>query len=527
MIFQVQAPRYSDNFTSGKTNRNSSTFSEIPTQHDAKPIVADGSYISKLPSETIVVSSDSQKLSVHWDITVNLSLFSTNSCERINQSIYETADNKITIIPKMLFGNSTSNNILETPHSTYGANVSDEDVNHIISKTIRVSQRKETSFLALYFLINTNHSMKDGSSSDYDIFRCFFTINDTMITEILDNEPIFWWRRKPNNRNISLMLRFLGPYESSEFNLREIVEDIDKFVTPSYCSSKIPFFYSLVISGDLKRNSVFLSFININYILSTCSLFLIFLTAKLSIEWRQRKSNIILTNFTVAIFSQIILHFVSDFTEVDEGLCTIVTILCHYFTLVQFFWTSTIAYMQYRRYVQVFEEHDEFFLIKHIAFAWVTPILLISTFLIIVFSMPNNTTNCEDNFKICSLINTYLLNYCIAIPLILTLATNFIFFILIFRHLLKRKLEFDQKTSALLEVKLAFVLFFLLDLNLIVAIIADMFSIDFLASIFVTSHSLQGVLLFVVFVIRNKCSRKMYVRWIKIACDRLTFRKRC
>ncbi|XP_045480312.1 uncharacterized protein LOC123684099 isoform X2 [Harmonia axyridis] len=479
------------------------------------------------------------------NLILDFSFKSSNSCQISHIMLYLSQEKKITIFAEQ---------------TVFNWAISDaQDLNGIMNKIKdfeNLELRGIQHWLTVTFFLNKSGTeMRDITNQQHAIFRYYLTINNTrMITKIPHRHKTFWSSEKP--RNVSLKIRSLlskgsgefnlrniGKYinemvkpsfcsskipfrlllskHSGEFNIRNIVEDINEMVKPSFCSSKIPFFYSLVISGKLKSNSLFVIFISFNYTLSCCSLLLIFLTAKFSQQWRQRRSNIILINFTMSIFSQIILHFVSDFSGIDEGLCSTITILCHYFTLVQFFWTSVIAYMQYRRYVQVFNEKNGYFLTKLIIFAWFMPIIIIFASLVLVFSIHKNATICIDKFKMCSLINTYLLKYSVSLPLMFTLLINFIFFILIFQHLLRKKTEIYQR-SALLEVKLAFVLFFLLDLNLIVAIIADMFNVDILALIFVTSHSLQGVLLFVVFVVRNKCSRKMYIRWLKMMKNRIS-----
>ncbi|KAL3288754.1 hypothetical protein HHI36_003189 [Cryptolaemus montrouzieri] len=327
------------------------------------------------------------------------------------------------------------------------------------------------------------------------------------------------------NKNINdALVRYhiFSLYTDNSFNIRNIVTDIDTFEQPRYFSSKIPFFYGLVISAQLERNNVLLLLIASGLSCSLVALFLIFITAILSEEWRSKGSNIILVNFATVIFLDVMSHLISELSEINETFCSIFVVCCHYFSLVEFFWTSIIALMQYRRYVYVFEKNDRQ---KFIIVAWVSPIIIITLNLIYAFMNSKELDKSKDSYKTCSLINTYLIYYSIAVPLFITLLINFIIFILIVRHFLQESCKTGKRADAIAEVKIAFILFFLLDLNLIIAIIADMFNDYLLAAIFVTCQSMQGTFLFIIFVLRSKTTRNMYVKWIKMiyikVCNRM------
>lgn len=236
----------------------------------------------------------------------------------------------------------------------------------------------------------------------------------------------------------------------------------------------------------------------------------IFATALVSKSWREGSGTKILLNYSAAILIQMIALLCSDLIdeESQRGLCIFTGIVIHYTIISQFFWMLSISYLQYRKFVQVLVQEPRNIVIKSCTFAWLTPLILI-----IITSASNIDTYHRDN-------NCYLwglgLYLGVFLPVIGVISINAVIFVLIFKSVLYQKTQAYGVNKKLigLKIKLAVILFFLMGFSWIFGLFAGVLKSLFLSYIFSITATIQGLVLYLYFVVCNKTTRKLWLRKI-------------
>lgn len=94
------------------------------------------------------------------------------------------------------------------------------------------------------------------------------------------------------------------------------------------------------------------------------------------------------------------LLFMVGFTQTDDhNSCLALTILSHYFFLATWFWKAAYAYEIHQSFVKVFYETKPKYLQRLAAFAYLTPLIIVSITLAVAFSIPAHLNTSEE--KLC------------------------------------------------------------------------------------------------------------------------------
>ncbi|XP_044744791.1 adhesion G-protein coupled receptor D1-like [Coccinella septempunctata] len=249
--------------------------------------------------------------------------------------------------------------------------------------------------------------------------------------------------------------------------------------------------YQVELLESIEKNIILSTILDVSFTMSIFSL--IFLTMTISRKLREERGNIILIHFCISIIVQIILSIIICRFEMDVTASKIMSFTFQYFTLVEFAWTSVIAFTQYRRYVTIIYCDQSYSIAK------------ISTVVYISSAIPIAVRAIWDPDH--SKFMTYLT---FSLPQFITLIINFVILFLITRNIMCVRAWYPhQKRGVSREAKLVFTLFLILDLGWIIALLAILTSNILFAYIFIYTQSLQGFVLFFAFIVMNRCNREI------------------
>lgn len=266
--------------------------------------------------------------------------------------------------------------------------------------------------------------------------------------------------------------------------------------------------FALLVNGI---EDAVLNYISIvGCVLSILGILGVFATACVSKSWREGSGTKILLNYCTAILMQMVMVLVSDLIENGENTfaCTLTGMMLHYTIIAQFLWMLIISYLQYRKFVQVLVQEPENLIMKSCLFAWLTPF----SFLIIISSIDIHAYNNNDMCYLTG-ISLYLGLF---LPISVVICINVIVFILIFKSVLYRKAQAYGVNKKLLglKIKLAIILFFLMGFSWIFGLFAGLLQSLFLSYIFSLTATIQGLVMYLYFVICNKSTRNLWTKKI-------------
>ncbi|XP_002073902.3 uncharacterized protein LOC6651029 [Drosophila willistoni] len=240
----------------------------------------------------------------------------------------------------------------------------------------------------------------------------------------------------------------------------------------------------------------------------------IFITAAAFHNWRQKASSKVLLQLSAAIALQmIILCFVNTeklslhliINEIVPS-CVAIGAFLHYSVLVQFFWMMLIAYLQFKRYVQVFgQSRPKRFLLKSAAICWGLP--LIPVLLVVILD--------RDSFSkggICYP-SGYALYFGIILPITAIIIANFVIFCLIIYNILRgpaTPIRHTEKPILISQIRLSILLFFLLGFTWCFGLLSAMRAGIVFSYLFCLTATLQGFVIFIYFIILDPVTRRMW-----------------
>lgn len=240
----------------------------------------------------------------------------------------------------------------------------------------------------------------------------------------------------------------------------------------------------------------------IGSILSLICMIMIFTIALIWKEWRQRSSNKILLNFSVALTLQIIFLYVAGSTKIDGIGCIISGAILHYSILTQFFWMLTIAVMQYRKFVVVFRYHSAHLIRKLCFLCWGIPLIPVTIFLAI-----GNDSYYKSPYGLCYPSDIYLY-VGIVLPIFIIILFNIVIFAKIFQAICckKTKAYGEKSENAKFQCLLAVFLFFLMGLTWSFGFGTLLFGKLIFSYLFCLTATFQGFVIFVFYMVINKDS---------------------
>lgn len=249
----------------------------------------------------------------------------------------------------------------------------------------------------------------------------------------------------------------------------------------------------------------------------------IFLTGLLFPQWRTKVSTKFLLQFSAAIAIQIVLF---GLVQTDFKLsCIAMGAMQHYAVLVVFLWKLIIAYMQFMRYVVVFNTiGTNRWLLKASIFGWCLPVLPVIVVLLVdpqlyVPIMKSSTRHmCYPR--------SYALYFGLLLPIAGVIVANLIVFITVLWsllcpakvvavHAISAACSSERKTT-LSQLRLSVFLFFLLGLSWFFGFFASSSHVGIMFSyLFCITATIHGFVLFLYFIILDPVARNLWVSFFR------------
>lgn len=406
-------------------------------------------------------------------------------------------------------------------------------VPHTLITNLKNSKIIFTLFFNDILFQSHNHSV----NSDGTIISLTITNSESKLSSSI---PFFF---KPNNslfhRSSYMPAQFCGywsflsdsGWESAGCLLNELALQISDTILCE-CSHLTHF-------GNLVNTEILYSEIDekvLNVItLAGCALSLIgiigiFVTAIVFRSWRSKYSSKFLLQLSAAIALQMILLV---FINSDDDLlvsisgnlygCIATGALVHYSILVMFFWMLIVAYLQFIRYVIVFNQiATANFLLKSSIFGWGMPMLPV----FIVVAVDPRSYIPSKNVKFCYP-NGYGLLFGLLVPIILIVIANIFVFLAVVISLIKGSSKSaackvnDKNEATWSQLRLSVFLFFILGLSWIFGFLSD--SSVIFSYLFCVTATLQGFVLFLYFVILDPVARNLWKQMFMKMCGYKTY----
>jgi survival-of-motor-neuron-related-splicing factor 30 len=201
-------------------------------------------------------------------------------------------------------------------------------------------------------------------------------------------------------------------------------------------------------------------------------------------------------------------------------MCTIIGAVLHYSILSAFAWMLITAVLQFYRYVRVLgATRPPRFFLKAMIFGWIVPVIPVLLVLILAPSSyippsPESTILCYPSG------NPLYLG--ILLPIGLIVVTNLVVYVRIICSIVKipsRGDRFESTGSPLLvlqQLRLGFVLFFLLGLSWLFGLMAALGAGFVFSYLFCVSATVQGFVLFVFFVVCDPSTRSLWTTMLSL-----------
>ncbi|XP_075147170.1 uncharacterized protein LOC142221347 [Haematobia irritans] len=259
----------------------------------------------------------------------------------------------------------------------------------------------------------------------------------------------------------------------------------------------------------------------------------IFVTACAFRTWRQKANSKVLLQLSVAIALQMILFCFVNTTEYAHHLivnkifpsCIAIGALLHYSVLVQFCWMIIIAYLQFKRYVQVFgNTRPQRFFIKSTLLGWGLPTIPVG--FVLIFDRTSYIPH-ANNFHnpICYPSGRSLYVGIIA-PISIVILANLVIFAVVTINIMKSpagSMRHTEKSFALSQLRLLVLLFFLLGFTWIFGLLTVMDAGLVFSYLFCLTATLQGFILFIYFILMDPNTRRLWCgnfrRWFKYSTN--------
>lgn len=252
----------------------------------------------------------------------------------------------------------------------------------------------------------------------------------------------------------------------------------------------------------------------------------IFLTGLMFPQWRTKVSTRLLLQFSAAIAIQIILFGLAQ-SDLNLG-CIAMGAMQHYALLVVFLWKLIIAYMQFMRYVVVFNTiGTNRWLLKASMFGWCLPVLPVLVVLLVdpQLYVPIETSSTRH---ICYP-RSYALYFGLLLPIGAVIVANLVVFITVLWSLLyPAKVVTVHKISAacsserkttLSQLRLSVFLFFLLGLSWFFGFLASSSKLGIMFSyLFCITATIHGFVLFLYFIILDPVARHLWLSFFRRLC---------
>lgn len=249
------------------------------------------------------------------------------------------------------------------------------------------------------------------------------------------------------------------------------------------------------------------------------------ITAIIFPTWREKPSSKVLLQLSAAIALQMILlcfvntevSLLNFHSEEKWYECVALGAALQYSVLVAFSWMLITAYLQFMRYVRVlgYTRSSRFFL-KSFLIGWGLP--LIPVFLVVFITPDSYIPNLDVLLTGICYPTGYALYFGVIVPIGLIITANLIIFILVIYNIVRGpdgKLRTNERDITLAQLRLSIFLFFLLGLSWIFGFCATTRAGLVFSYLFCLTATLQGLVLFLYFVILDPVTRSLWTKFLK------------
>lgn len=250
----------------------------------------------------------------------------------------------------------------------------------------------------------------------------------------------------------------------------------------------------------------------------------IMVTAFVIKSWRKTLSAKVLLHLSGAIAFQMILFLFVNTEYVTKHVleekifssCVIIGASLHYSVLVQFCWMLVIAYLQYKRYVQVLgKTRPKRFLLKAALVGWGVPLIPVVLVIIIDRQSYIPLENIDDSLKVCYPSGNSLY-YGIMAPVGGIIIANLVIFVIVVYNVVKGPDEAlhqtENKKFIMPHIRLSVLLFFLLGCTWSFGLLTALKAGILFSYLFCLTATLQGFILFMYFIILDPTTRKLWIK---------------
>ena len=336
-----------------------------------------------------------------------------------------------------------------------------------------------------------------GSIFVKDFFPSYFEEPLQIIYESIpgapERSPCGYWNYGMDRNSVAIQGRW---YEDDTISVKP---------TYTLCNHWHMTHFALLMAAPVSKTLNIITIIGC--VLSFCGISAILMTNLVSKEWREVPGNKILINFSTSIMMQMIFLFVSNFIneKSNRHMCAFIGFSLHYIVLCQFSWMMIISYLQHNRLVHSLAPEPKHIVLKSCAFAWLTP-LLIALF------------TCTNGFDV-YLNNCYLSSYGLYLglflPVCIAIGVNMFLFGNIVRALSCGNSPGHGAKMTLHKIKVFTILLFLMGFSWTFGVLAGVLNSMALSYLFCIISTLQGVVIFITFVLFNKKSRQIWQKKLR------------
>ncbi|KAL5283569.1 hypothetical protein ACFFRR_006057 [Megaselia abdita] len=252
----------------------------------------------------------------------------------------------------------------------------------------------------------------------------------------------------------------------------------------------------------------------------------IMVTAFVIKSWRRTLSAKVLLHLSGAIAFQMILFLFVNTEYITKHVleekifssCVIIGALLHYSVLVQFCWMLVIAYLQYKRYVQVLgKTRPKRFLLKAALVGWGVPLIPVALVVLIDRQSYIPLENTDDSLKVCYPSGNSLY-FGIMAPVGGIILANLVIFVIVVYNIVKgpdEALQTDNKKLIMPHIRLSVLLFFLLGCTWSFGLLTAFKAGIIFSYLFCLTATLQGFILFIYFIILDPTTRKLWTKRLR------------
>lgn len=255
----------------------------------------------------------------------------------------------------------------------------------------------------------------------------------------------------------------------------------------------------------------------IGCVFSMLGLSLVLLTFLLFRKWRKSLGNKILFNFSLALFCLNICFLCAGYVTFDSVLCKATAAAMHYFLVASFAWMVVEGIYQYLNYVIIIgaKNYKSCFMRKAAPLAWGLSMLPVLGVLI----HDSQLYNLSNDFCWMKLEAFYV---AVLAPVSIILLFNLLIFVSVLKSVvciqLRRGIRTSQpvKTRTWYQFRMAICMFFLLGLAWIFGFVSVGDARLVFTYLFCIFNSLQGFVIFIFFVLKEKKARKLWFEFTRI-----------